>query len=55
MIVTLIIICFLTFWIGFLLGKTDKKSIIKPRIKTEFTPADEEFLNFLNYDGSEQI
>lgn len=55
MIITLIIICFLTFWIGFLLGKTDKKAIIKPKIKAEFTPADEEYMNFLNYDGSEQL
>ena len=55
MIITFIIICLLTFWIGFLLGKSDRKIISKSKRKTEFMPLDEEYINFLNYDGGEQI
>ena len=55
MIMTFIIICILAFWVGFLSGKKGKKSTTNLKRRTEFMPIDEEYINFLNYDGSEQI
>ncbi len=57
MIYLLLIICFLAFLVGYLSGKnngTSRKGISIKKAESEILPTQQEYLNFLSYDGSEQ-
>lgn len=58
MILCLIIICLLTFALGVFCGRFFGDFIITPKDKLRMQEAEklkQEFRNFLNYDGSEQL
>lgn len=57
MIYLLLIICILAFLVGYLSGKntvTSRKEINIRKANAEILPTQQEYLNFLSYDGSEQ-
>lgn len=58
MILCLIIICLLAFFLGVLFGRFFKDLFLSPKEKLQRAQTEklkQEFRNFLDYDGSEQL